>query len=149
MQLNVQSTYSIPQPKEILEFELELISSGVRFKAKSEPLHAYISSLPKMEVEKKFSPVWKDFGLVPRKLSSLPNFFANYVSYGWFDLNDKPNLVWLCSSKLGEGFEVVVPVPMSLSNMTDFFNGVQDSVASFYTTYVRGVKLTTRLTDLP
>lgn len=148
MQIDVKTSFNIPNEREIMDLELELVSGGIRLAARSKVIGEFLKDLPVVNSEKKLGPCWADLGIVTKRVPGDPNFFVNGLGYGWFlGQGEKPNLIWLCSPKLSEGLDQVIPVPMSLNNLSDYFNQAQNDITAFYLAHVRTVKMASRVVE--
>lgn len=145
MQLKVDTTYHTEEQKEILAFSLDVEPTGIRLKAKSAVLGEYFDKLPTMDLQNfRFGDMWKVLNFRMPKMD-----YPIYLQprQGWWAGEDQPNIVWILSKDIGSGIDVLIPMPMTLNNLHDYFMKVQQTVTNFYTAYVRKAGMKARISE--
>jgi hypothetical protein len=137
-------------------FEVESVAAGTLIRAKSKKFGAWFKSLQdKQKVSKaNHNKAWVNATFsVPTQIiaDNVPGARSEQLNYsvrsGLF-LDGQPNMVWIFHGDLEAGWELLVPEPLSLNNLEDFFTTSIDDIRDMYLKHLRAGKFSAVLSEV-
>lgn len=133
--------------------EMEVAPGGLLVRAKSPAFAAWIKGSEIQRKEGSPPKTWtfqgKSFYYPTEKWSyDIPRVFAGYGGSQPYFADDRANLFWLFSTELEEGFEVLMPNPISLNNLEDYFTSSCQQIQALWSKDLRRVVLSARFKEV-
>jgi hypothetical protein len=134
-------------------FEVESVAEGTLIRAKSKKFGIWLKSLtpgPKINrstVNKSWlNVVFTVPSILLEEQGGRDHLNFSYRNGLFFD--GQPNMIWLFQGDLEAGFELLVPEPLSLNNLEDFFTTAIDELRDIYLKYLRTGKFSAQLSEV-
>lgn len=149
MKLKTIITSSVDEEGFYFDFlRMRMEDEGLRIQAKSPLFGSYLESISQGPwVLKKNNP-WKGgtYHNVGEEFRGVKGFV--YPEDPAYFHDGSPNLLWLCHTKLKEGFDLLVTQAISLNNFEDYFAQSCDAVRDFYIANLRKATLEATFSEL-
>jgi len=136
-------------------FEVESVAAGTLIRAKSKKFGAWFKSLEdKQKISKaNLSKSWVNatFAIptqVIEQSGGTRSEQLNYSARAGLFLDGQPNMVWIFHGDLEAGWELLVPEPLSLNNLEDFFTTSIDDIRDMYLKHLRSGKFSATLSEV-
>lgn len=156
-------------PKEVVYFDhltMDVVAEGMVVKAKSELFHNWIKSQQALKTgdgelctytirksdpvafHNKVGPMGHEFYTPQDKWNYSVPYGLAQIGYGEYFVDEKPNLIWMFSTKLGEGTEVLFKTPISLNNWEDYFTTCCKAIQDIWYRELRRVSITAKFKEI-
>jgi hypothetical protein len=131
-------------------FEVESVLEGTIIRAKSARFGKWIKSIQKPRAwTGGKAECWANatFKLPDQAISTDGDRILCSPAYDLFS-DGQANMVWLFHGNLEEGWELLLPMPMSFNNLEDFFTSCLDELRDLYIKHLRSGKLSAQLSEV-